>query len=366
MIDDRGLTVSHPHLLVLRCPRTALPLRPASAVEATAAGLADVVASADGRFVYPVDGRIYVLLESAAVPMNGAAPGRALTGPKAIVQQFYNEFGWKPSGSDHASFVDGAVFEDTREVSADYRQACNERVVAQLRPSGRYLLDAASGPIQYQDYLRFSANYDVRVCVDLSIAALRVAADTLGDRGVCVVGDVTNLPIQDASMDGVVSLHTIYHVPSDEQAQAFRELHRVLAPGCRAVVVYSWGNSVSMRLLHLPLRAKHALGKVTGRPARRAKPTVPALYFSPHSRRWFLRQPWPFEFEVASWRSISVPALRAYVPASRAGHWALKELLRLEERLPRLFGRIGQYPLITIKKDPVSVAAVDRILRTQK
>ena len=35
------------------------------------------------------------------------------------------------------------------------------------------------------------------------------------------LADVTNLPLKNDIVDAVVSLHTIYHVPKDEQRKAF-------------------------------------------------------------------------------------------------------------------------------------------------
>ncbi len=52
--------------------------------------------------------------------------------------------------------------------------------------------------------------------------------------GCIVVADIANLPFKPDVFDGVVSLHTIHHLPEDEHLQAYSELYRVLAPGSSA------------------------------------------------------------------------------------------------------------------------------------
>jgi SAM-dependent methyltransferase len=371
------MTELHPHCSILRCPRTGQALRPATPQELEAANVreatpptvtsaptgprpptTDGVTSADGRFLYPVVDGIYVLLAEAAIEL-GSPQARSgpLSGAKAEVRQFYENEGWNESVSGAATYVDGELFEDSREVSADYRRAGNDRVTSRLAAGGRYLLDAASGPIQYPDYLKFSAHFDVRVCLDFSMAALRAAGEKLGGRGLLVLGDMTNLPIANGSMDAVVSLHTIYHVPADEQARVFTELYRVVKPGGRAVIVYQWKSSFGMRLFHLPLRIR---SMIATRFVRRDAPIepAPALYFAPHSRRWFIDQHWPFAYEIATWRTLTVAALRGYVPASRRGQRVLDALRRWEDTHPRLSGRFASYPLITIDK-PSSDEAIN-------
>jgi SAM-dependent methyltransferase len=147
---------------------------------------------------------------------------------KKDVQEFYDNIGWDKSDD---GFSDASIYEDLRPVAAEYIQRCHQRVKQHLPDSGRYLLDVASGPVQYDDYVE--------------------ARRRLGDKGLYVVADIANLPFADNTFDGVVSLHTIYHVPAAEQEKAFNEIHRVLAPERPAVVVYSWGARSPLMLLSL-------------------------------------------------------------------------------------------------------------------
>lgn len=169
------------------------------------------------------------------------------------VKRFYDEIGWRRT--EDKAFVDAARFEDLRPVSADYRSKCHLRVNRYLPHQGQYLLDVASGPIQFPEYLTYSEGYDYRLCADLSHTALQEARTTLGGRGLYVQCDITHLPFQADSIDTAISLHTIYHVSADNQIDAFRELHRVLRPGSRAVVVYSWSRHSLLMAITLPYKA---------------------------------------------------------------------------------------------------------------
>jgi SAM-dependent methyltransferase len=274
---------------------------------------------------------------------------------KAAVQAFYDESGWRWD-EEAGAFADGAVFDDLRPATADYRRRANERVREALPASGDRILDAASGAIQFEDYARFSLGYRRRVCVDLSRRGLRAARARIGDHGLFVQADVTALPFAANVFDAVVSLHTLYHVPAEEQATFLGEMARVLARGRRAVVVSAWRTSP----WDLALRVPGALlrrGLRLARPWRpRGKPPVPAapapaLYFHPTRRRWLrARVPPGLVADIRCWRSVSVDLLRT-MPEGRATRAAIAALRRLEDLLPRVLGRIGVYPLIAFTKN---------------
>jgi ubiquinone/menaquinone biosynthesis C-methylase UbiE len=213
--------------------------------------------------------------------------------------------------------------------------------------------------VQYPEYRKYSADYAARICVDISFAALRAARRQLGEHGIYVLGDITNLPLRDNAVDGCVSLHTIYHVPASEQAQAFHELHRVLKPGGSAAVVYSWKSravklvALPAKLAELPVKLWRSVRRnwVNRSEPQRAKPKSSGeFYYHAYSYRWFVRQRFPFATDVRTWRSVNIPILKAYFHDFALGRAALAALFWLEDRFPRFLGRFGAYPLIVIKK----------------
>jgi SAM-dependent methyltransferase len=74
--------------------------------------------------------------------------------------------------------------------------------------------------------------------IDLVAAGLRKAHLGVPDARL-LQADVCALPLQDRSMDAAVSVNLLEHVPDDRLA--LRELHRVLRPGARGVIVVPAG-----------------------------------------------------------------------------------------------------------------------------
>lgn len=289
-------------------------------------------------------------------------------GLKQQVREFYDEVGWREIGE---GIYQNARFEDLRPVSRDYIHRCHLRVVRHLMPAGRYFLDAGSGPIQYPEYLIYSQGYQARVCADISIVALQEARKRIGDRkdggqGLFVVADIANLPFQADVFDGVVSLHTIHHLPEEEHVQAFQELYRVLSPGRKAVVVNGWQRTSLISVFILPYRwmkrmrlclrrmlkrtgqAGELAGMRRGEAFKRERGTI----VTKRNAAWLKREVGSkLPLEIYVWRSVSVSFLRAYIHEKTAGRWILEKLYQLEERFPRFLGEHGQYPLIVIRKD---------------
>jgi SAM-dependent methyltransferase len=153
---------------------------------------------------------------------------------KQEVREFYDQTGWSQAGE---GLYQNARYEDLRPVVRDYIHRCHLRVNRYLDPTGDLFLDAGSGPVQYPEYLTYSAGYRYRICADISITALREARQRLGEKGLYVVMDIANLPFKPDAFDGLISLHTIHHLPAADHRKAYAELYRVLKPGRRAVVV---------------------------------------------------------------------------------------------------------------------------------
>lgn len=283
---------------------------------------------------------------------------------KQDVRQFYDRIGWQMESD---GFYQNARYEDLRPVAREYIHKCHLRVNRHLKPQGRFLLDAGSGPIQYPEYLTYSEKYQYRVCVDLSIVALQEAAKRTGAHGLFVVADIANLPFKEDVFDGLVSLHTIHHVPGPEKGKAYRELYRVMLPGSRGVVVNGW--TVSPLMVHTQwlVRLMERLGgKLAERRAKSsqtrpeaqmeekaAQPKVQptGTFIQKQDPAWLAKELQGIRYEIWVWRSVSVRWLRAIIHRQLAGRFLLKVLYWKEELLPHFFGRRGQYPLVVIHKD---------------
>src|SRR3954470_20855787 len=168
-----------------------------------------------------------------------------MTDTKQKVREFYDEIGWQ---QEQDGLYQNARYEDLRPVSAEYIHKTRLRVNGGLLPTGKFLLDAGSGPVQYDDYRTYSQGYEKRVCLDISIQALREARARLGAHGLFVVGDLANLPFKNDAFDGEVSMHAIHHLAVEEHPRAYAELYRVLKPGRTAAIVNGWHEPLLSRM----------------------------------------------------------------------------------------------------------------------
>jgi ubiquinone/menaquinone biosynthesis C-methylase UbiE len=272
---------------------------------------------------------------------------------RQIVQKFYDEFGWIKNNAGF--YNDTSTFVDVRSTSQQYDSMCNSRIAKQLR-DGTYLLDAASGAIPHESYIAFSKDYRLRVCLDFSIRALREAKRKLGDRGVYVLGDMTNLPIATDSIDDAVSLHTIYHVPAAKQAGAIAELVRVVRPGGRVVIVSKWDKSPLMDWVFRTRRAVDILKRtiVGSKQSVAAAPLdgeAPPLYSAPQNYRWFIENVrGPYHAELRLWSATSPRFHKMYFSDMVGGRLMAYLVLKIENALEPLAARFGQYPMFVISK----------------
>jgi ubiquinone/menaquinone biosynthesis C-methylase UbiE/uncharacterized protein YbaR (Trm112 family) len=305
----------------------------------------------DKTLIYPVINGIVILLCELALSLDkDKICSSGVDADKQLVRDFYNQKGWFTD--EEGNYEDAVIYEDLREVSRSYITNCHNRVARYLNPSGRYMLDAASGALQFDDYLQYSENYKYRVCVDFSFQALSEARKKLQDKGIYVLADMTKMPFKDHVMDGFVSLNTIYHIPKDQQVEAIKELYRLLAKNGKGVVVYDWfKHSPWMNIALLPFRGVvfiknrilSLLGKTFGKGAPQKR-----LYFYAHTLNYFRKHLPPFKLAV--WRSLSVPFMRYYIHQGLGGKKILDRIYAYEEKNPEKCGSMGEYPMFIFDK----------------
>jgi hypothetical protein len=281
---------------------------------------------------------------------------------KQEVRQFYDRVGWQKVGD---GVYQNARYEDLRPVSSEYIHRCHLRVNQHLFQGGRFLLDAGSGPIQYPEYLTYSETYQKRVCLDISIVALKEARSRIGDAGLFVVADAANLPFKAAVFDGIVSLHTLHHLPLEDQVKAYDDFYRVLTPKRAMVIVNGWTDSPLMNrtgwLVRLADRVRWRLEKPgreivlekmsTDQPVDDKTPDPKGTFIQKQNASWLRSQlSGKMKFEIRVWRSVNMRFLRALIHPKLAGKVWLRLLFWLEERFPHYFGEQGQYPLVVIQK----------------
>ena len=268
---------------------------------------------------------------------------------KQKVREFYDEIGWQQEDDGN---YQNARYEDLRPVSREYIHKTRLRVMNGLIPTGKFLLDAGSGPVQYEEYKTYSQGYLKRICLDISIQALREARNRIGDHGLFVVGDLANLPFKTESFDGVVSMHAIHHLALPEHPKAYAEIHRVLVTGRTAAIVNGWHNPLLIRMAE-PLIG--LMRRMSGRSEKKKKEWLneedPAgTFVQKMTPEWLKREIGSqMTIEIKPWRSMSTRIMRWFVRPF-GGRTFLKFVFWLEGIFPKFFAENGQYPLIVVKK----------------
>jgi ubiquinone/menaquinone biosynthesis C-methylase UbiE len=266
----------------------------------------------------------------------------SVRGVEESLRAFYDQEGWKNDGEKSR---DAALWEDTRACARDYVSGCRLRLLDHMPRHGGVLLDAASGPLQYPEYLRFSEGYGKRVCVDLSAEALRQAEAKLGPRGEYVKCSILDLPFRNDFADATLSLHTIYHIERGAQEAAVRQLLRVTKPGQPLLVVYANPDRLSSRLARF---ARSLKGLFKGK-AEEGKGEV---YYHAHPLAWWMRFSDEATVDIVTWRTLTAKVSRLLIPDNAVGAFLFRTLLWLEGVFPRAMLPLAAYPLIILRKNP--------------
>jgi ubiquinone/menaquinone biosynthesis C-methylase UbiE len=108
---------------------------------------------------------------------------------------------------------------------------------------GRAVLDAGSGPcINGVEVALRSSGYVV--CLDMSKSMAYTAREVLEKRrvlGDAVVGDATSMPIRSSSLDAVIAIALVHHLPRELALMFLTEVRRVLrVGGMLLVTIWLW------------------------------------------------------------------------------------------------------------------------------
>lgn len=262
------------------------------------------------------------------------------------VSKFYNTIGWK---TEEEITEDARRWEDLREHAKEYVGKCRLRVLRHIPENGVHILDMASGPIQYKEYLEYSKNFKKRYCIDLSSEALESAKRKIGDHGVFLHGSFFDIPLEENFFDCAVSLHTIYHIDKDKQEQAVRKLIKVTKPGKPVIILYINQNTF-ISYLSLPLLVLRRAKSLLKKPEKMKKEDDLSLYSHAHSIEWWNRFRDIASVKIFPWRSFESDIQKRLIPNNKIGRKMFNILFNLEERFPDFFVKHFTYPMIVLTK----------------
>jgi len=307
------------------------------------------------RYFYPVFDGILILHQQYALFIgNGTDTRKDLSFDKKRVFDYYSEVYFKIRDS-FSIYEDAQKWVDFRQVSFEYLKNSFSKASRFYPPKGKFILDIASGPIGFAEYLNLSDGYEFRICVDISVNALIQARNNMekaNKAGIYICGDITKIPLQSNSCDTVLCQHTLYHVPKDDQFVAVNEMYRVARVNSKIVIVYSWFYhswfmNIALNIIQLYRIIRHYAGKVYVKLIN----SKPRLYFYSHSLRWFKKS---FKFskdmEIFCWRSTNKYFLTLFIHEWLFGKQILNKLAKIENKYSEFMGRFGEYPVIVITK----------------
>jgi len=283
---------------------------------------------------------------------------------KRAVRKFYDHLGWQKNTD--GIFKNSAIFEDRRQVLADYYRKVQSRVGQFILPRGEYFLDAGTGAVPSP----YATGYEQHICVDLSIKALQEARANIKQDGLYVLADITKLPFKDGTFDTIMCTHTLYLIPGDKQDTTIKEFYRTLKKNGRCVIIYLWPTSL---LTNAAIYMKRIIEKSrliipsdfishrhnsTLEQTDKPKPieeifkyigTFLGMYS--HDYHWFKETlPADWKIEIRCWRSVDRIFTETFVFDNIAGRIVINFIYLLETVFPHLMAKIGRHPMFIIEK----------------
>ncbi len=248
------------------------------------------------------------------------------------VYKFYNEVGWTERKKDTN---DAILFEDLRSSAKKYVSHSRSKINKYIANEGVHILDFASGPIQYKEYLKYSKNFEFRHCVDFSKKAISEAKKKIGKRGKYYNQDFLKINFKKNYFDTIISLHTIYHINKKKQAYVVKKLIKISKKNSPIIIVYSNPDTLINIIKKKIFKQKHKKQKI---------------YFYCHKLDWWKQFNKLAKVEIYPWRSFASQHQKKIFPNNSLGKLLFKILIFLEDTFPNFFVKYFQYPIIVLRK----------------
>ena len=317
--------------------------------------------SESSLIAYPIVGRIANFLEQDSLLLSKDQRNtRTTRDPESdsiqrSVKQWYDDFGWQRNQS--GLYNDTAMFSQVSPTAHGIYALASHLSLVERLSGGDFVLDAASGAIAHPENLAYSWFYRYRVCVDISLTALREAQAKLSGRGFCCLADISQLPFREGVFQGIVSAYTIQHIAESQQSKAVAELYRVLKPGGHLCIVSDVQRKWAHRSLILTVRVFRKIFKLLF--VRRARanlqissvsdpPTPPhKLYFISRDIRWWrnLARSLTDSYTIEAFRIFRKDEFEMLFGESMR---AAQIVHALETLFPRLAARMCSYVIVDL------------------
>lgn len=252
------------------------------------------------------------------------------------VSKFYNKSGWIIKNNIS---TDANLFEDLRKNSKHYIRLCRLRINKHIPKKGTNILDFASGPIQYKEYLSYSKNFAFRHCVDFSKDAIELAKKKLKSKGKYYHKNFFRIKFEKNFFDCSISLHTIYHIHKYDQKKAIIKLLNITKINSPVIVVYSNPNTLINKFKSI----------INYKNKKEQK-----IYFFCHPIKWWQQFENIADIKLYPWRSFSSQHQKIIFPNNIIGKFLFKIVFYCEEKFSNFFINNFQYYFIVLKKKKLS------------
>jgi len=250
---------------------------------------------------------------------------------EAQISKFFDTVGWQTS--EGVTEV-ARRWEDLREHVQPYVSKCRLRVLRYMPEGGDNLLDVGSGPLQFDEQLEYSRNFNKRFCVDLSEKALDGAKSKLGDHGVYWRGSILDIPLDENFFDCSISIKLLFNIDKDRQEEVVRKMIRSTRPG-RPVII-SYANPNPIFLLRWLRRRRHR-HKGFEKTKRVSKGSRLGSQYQLHRIEWWDRFNDVARVELRPFYALNPDLQKIVIPNNKLGGRILDVLFKLEERFSRFF-----------------------------
>ena len=254
------------------------------------------------------------------------------------VRRFYDEEGWVKN--DAGVLKDSANWAPKLPAHRDHTQKIVKRIAAVFAEGGDLFLNCGCGPFS-AGAMAYAANFERRICVDISTRALSLCREKLNQQGLYMCMSMNDLGLKDSTCDGTLCEHALYHVNRDLQERTVREMIRVTKPGRPIVIIYS--NPLS------PLNVLEDLYRCTGINKLFGGGK---LYFFRFRLGWWKRFGDSCDIEIRPFDPISARQAGVLLPAAFLSRLFFSACSRLEDRVPGLARQLWNYPAIILRKRP--------------
>ena len=248
------------------------------------------------------------------------------------IYKFYNTSGWKEKNNISK---DAELFEDLRKNSENYVSNCRKRILKYIPNKGQHILDFASGPLQYKEYLEYSKNYKFRHCVDFSKDAIKSAKKKLKKKGKYYCANFFKINFKKNFFDCILSIHTIYHIRKDKQKKAVLKLIKITKKESPIIIIYSNPNTIISKIKKI----------FNIKPKKKQN-----LYFFCHEINWWLQFNKHATVNFYPWRSFASDHQKRIFFDNFIGKSMFKILFFLEDIFQNFFVKNFQYYTVVLKK----------------